>query len=456
MPVDPDITNQQVVTPPSAEIGRPDTPQVADPAWQQDTATPDQVDKQYWLACLDDAERAERDWRQRAKEIIEIYRNEGRSQKTGKLTAGPITFNILYANTEVTLPAIYQKPPQPVVRSRFVKASTPAPPMPMMPPPGMVAQNVPPGPLPPVPSPETQPAAAAGLPPGASLDLPGGGPPSAQAIPPSVPSPGLPPIGGPPPMAGMAGPPSLAPGGPPPGSVPAPGRPDQRDVETAAAVMENALQIVLDDDQSNEAIKMAIKDVLLAGRGVCRVRWSPQMQAQPMPGGPLPDGTAPTQDVKIWEEVNDEYVYWQDLLIDPTRSTADVDWVAFRHLFTRQALEREFSDSRQYQALASAGKLSSIFVWTDESAAKSPPGGGSGMKSAKNLGDHRKKAMVWEIWDRTTRQIIWMIREVTGLVLRVDPDSYQLSGFYPIPIPMLAVTTTDSRIPRPYYDIYAQ
>jgi hypothetical protein len=41
-------------------------------------------------------------------------------------------------------------------------------------------------------------------------------------------------------------------------------------------------------------------------------------------------------------------------------------------------------------------------------------------------------------------------------VLRVDPDALQLAGFYPIPTPMLAVTTTDTRIPRPFYDLYAK
>jgi hypothetical protein len=63
--------------------------------------------------------------------------------------------------------------------------------------------------------------------------------------------------------------------------------------------------------------------------------------------------------------------------------------------------------------------------------------------------------MVWEIWDRPNRRIIWFIRELGGMPLRVDEDTYQLEGFYPIPRPMLAVTTTDTQIPRPFYDLYA-
>src|SRR5258707_12482747 len=103
-----------------------------------DTADPyalnDQIDKQYWVDCIEDAERAEQDWRRRGREIIQIYRNETRNARSGKWQAGTITFNILYANTEVMLPAVYQKPPEAVVGSPFTKRGKP-PPRPPPPPP---------------------------------------------------------------------------------------------------------------------------------------------------------------------------------------------------------------------------------------------------------------------------------------------------------------------------------
>jgi hypothetical protein len=448
--------------------GRPDQQDVASTAPADDYAANSEVDKKYWLDCLDDAERAESDWRRRGREIIQIYRNENRSTKTGKWSAGTITFNILYANTEVMLPAVYQKPPEPVVRSRFTKVATPPP----MPPPGMGLPGMPP---------------PAGLPPP--------GPPGGNMLPPGGPAPMLPPEGppqlppggmGPPPMMAPApglappppGPPPGAPlmGGPGPGMVgppppmmppppPPPPGPAQKDIETAASVMEKALEIVLDDEHSDEAIKMAIKDVLLPGRGVCRVRWKPQMQKLPVMAGdgltPLPMGAEPgapppVEDVKVWEEVDDEYVYWEDFLCDPVRSTSDMSWIAFRHLFAAKELDTEFAGSPEYEKLKAEGRLSDLLKWTDESAAQSPVGGGAAMKTAQKLGQKIKKAMLWEIWDRNSRQIIWFCRDASGMVFRVDPDSLQLDGFYPIPVPMLAVTTTDSRIPRPFYDLYAK
>ena len=44
-----------------------------------------------------------------------------------------------------------------------------------------------------------------------------------------------------------------------------PGMPSQQDIETAAAVMEKALEIVVDDEASHEAVKAAVRDMLLPG-----------------------------------------------------------------------------------------------------------------------------------------------------------------------------------------------
>lgn len=459
MATDYDITRPPVDAPPS-DIGKPDAVEVTpDPyAGVQD------VDKKYWRECLDDAERTEQDWRKRAREIIQIYRNEspaGRNRKSSETT-----FNILYSNTEVMAPAIYQRPPKPLVRSRFTAVEKPPMPMPM---PGML--GMPPG----------MPSIGGPPPPPAASGFPIGGPPP-MPMPPAPPNlsqpimpPPMPPMGGPPPMGMPAPPPSLSGAGgvgmppmPPPmplaatmGQLPAgPSKPLQSDIETAASVVQKALEIVVDDENSNEAIKMAIKDVLLPGRGLCRVRWKPEMveEKNELPGGPLPDGTAPVETTqrKVWEETCDEYVYWEDFLCDPTRSAADTEWIAFRHLFTEKQLDLEFADSPQYAALKQANRLQEIMRWTEESAAKAPIGGGSAMKTARNLGDHVKKAMLWEIWDRSKREVIWFCRDAGGLAMRVDPDTYQLKGFYPCPLPLLAVTTTDSRIPRPYYDLYAK
>jgi hypothetical protein len=474
MVADPQVS-QITSTPPPSDAGKPDqTP--------PGTAAPDDApDADYWLRCLEDAERAERDWRRRGREIVQIYRNDkksmSRSAKSG--ASQGVYFNILYSNTEVMLPAVYMKPPTPVVRSRFVNPDpppVPAPPPPLMPMPGAGGPPMPPMAGPSLPALPAAPAAPAGPPGGEQLPPGGPIPPPMPPMPPAMPAAGPEPMpppqaGGPPiglpiaeppaaPPAGLlGGPPALGPPGMPPmPPMPpmGPPKPKQADIETAAAVMEKALEVVVDDEHSHEAIKTAIKDVLLPGRGVCRVRWKPQMKTQPLPGGPLPDGTAPTEEVKVWEQVDDEYVYWEDFLCDPVRQAADIMWVAFRHLFDEKALKNEFTGTPAFDQLVADGKISSLLKWTDESAAKDAIGGGAAMKSADKLGDQIRKAMLWEIWDRRSRRIIWLCRDANGIVMRVDPDVLQLQGFFPTPVPMLAVTTSDSRIPRALYDLYAR
>jgi len=446
--------NPRVAPTLSAETGRPDRPPVAPAAPDEEEP---EIDIGFWERALADAEQAEADWRSRGREIIRIYRNDGKKTSIGtKKTNDEIVFNILFSNTEVMLPNIYATPPQPVVKSRFAKKSAPPMPMPLPPPPM--------GP-PPLPQVELQPPQDMGAgplpppmgPPGAgpTAPLPPGGPPP---LPPEATTPPEMPPQVPQPMVAEGQPLPMMPPQPAP---PPPGMPEQNDIETAAAVMQKALTIVVDDDKSHEAIRAAVKDVLLPGRGTCRVRWKPQISSQPAPPDPMAPpplpGTPPAmQDVKIWETVADEYVYWEDVLYDPVRQFADGSWVAFRHLFDENSLLSEFDDSEDLQAYKAANKMSEILKWTDESAAKSVVGGGSAMKTANKLGGVIKKAMVWEIWAKNLGKVIWFIREVDGLVLRVDPDSLGLSGFFPVPKPLLAVTTTDSMLPRPYYDLYSR
>jgi len=247
-------------------------------------------------------------------------------------------------------------------------------------------------------------------------------------------------------------------------------------------------------------VKTAIKDVLLPGRGLARVRWNPKLSEVPVPplapppmpmppmGGLPPMGGPPTppdpmglppmqtaaippiapmpppgppemETQKVWETTNSEYVYWEDFLCDPVRQAADMKWQAFRHLFTEQELINEFQGTEEFDRIVAAGKVGSLLKWTEESAAKSPPSGGSYTKTAEKLGGAIRKAMVWEIWDRTdpaNPRVIWFMREAGGMDLRVDPDSLGLSGFFCVPTPMLSITTSDSRIPKPFYDLYSR
>ena len=70
----------------------------------------------FWLAAIELSGRVEKDWREDAKVAIKQFRTEGEGQRGAK-------FNILYANIQTTVPAIYNSEPAADIRPRFGEAS---------------------------------------------------------------------------------------------------------------------------------------------------------------------------------------------------------------------------------------------------------------------------------------------------------------------------------------------
>ena len=73
-----------------------------------------------------------------------------------------------------------------------------------------------------------------------------------------------------------------------------------------------------------------------------------------------------------------------------------------------------------------------------------------------NHGDVFKRALVYEVWDRTTGKVLW-ICEGMDEPLDVIDDPLKLKDFFPCPPPLFGTTTTDSLVPVPdYIQIRAQ
>ena len=73
----------------------------------------------YWRKEIEIATEAEKSWRQRAEEIMRLYRDDRNVQGAGRVLAGGKRFNILWANTETLRPALYARTAKPDVRRRF-------------------------------------------------------------------------------------------------------------------------------------------------------------------------------------------------------------------------------------------------------------------------------------------------------------------------------------------------
>jgi hypothetical protein len=71
----------------------------------------------------------------------------------------------------------------------------------------------------------------------------------------------------------------------------------------------------------------------------------------------------------------------------------------------------------------------------------------------EKMGEMAREALIYEIWDKTTGQVIWLSKSM-GKVLDTRDDPLQLENFWPCPKPMFSTLTTDSLIPVPDFVLY--
>lgn len=212
---------------------------------------------------------------------------------------------------------------------------------------------------------------------------------------------------------------------------------------TAAQILERALQYEISEyPDFDEAMRLAIKDRLLPGRGVAWVRFEtyevdrpetaeiPQDQAEVAHVEALATPAIPD----ILERACVDYVYWEDFRTGEARIWSDVPWVARRVYMTRRdGIERFGADFR------------------DVPLTRAPIGVDEG--DAKQGADDAKKAEVWEIWDKASKSVYWVAKGFQKL-LDEKADPYGLEGFFPCPKPLYATQTSDQLTPIPDFVLY--
>lgn len=230
---------------------------------------------------------------------------------------------------------------------------------------------------------------------------------------------------------------------------------DQDDTgRLASLILERAISYSLENSQFDSVMQAVVQDRLLPGRGVPRVMYIPHY------GDPIPppqdefdeaedapvdvdnpgDAEAkgePQREV-VYEEAIATYIFWEDYREGPARTWREVPWVRYRAYMTRDQLVERFGTKGK--------KVNLDFT----------PKGSTNQNSDKSttIPDIFKKATIYEIWDKTKGEVIWLAPKTPDMILdRVD-DPLRLPNFFPNPDPLLATTTNDKRIPVPDYTEY--
>lgn len=225
---------------------------------------------------------------------------------------------------------------------------------------------------------------------------------------------------------------------------------DQDDTgRLASLLLERATTYSLDNGDFDATLKSVVEDRLLPGRGTARVMYVPHF------GDPIetePDKFEGEEDAPVdvdnegdegdqgrevvYEETLVTYVYWEDYREGAARTWKQVPWVRYRAFMSQDELVKRFG---------AKGKRVNLDI--------SPKGAADNDKE-KPPADIYKKAAVHEIWDKLKGEVVWLAPGTPDLILDRKDDPLRLPDFFPSPDPLLATTTTNTRIPVPDYAEY--
>ena len=221
----------------------------------------------------------------------------------------------------------------------------------------------------------------------------------------------------------------------------------------ASMMLERALEYEIEHyNDYASAMKQTVQDRLLGGRGTAWVRYEPHITGQQggMGEGMPEDGIQVTEDTDeaeteggIYRENEErieyecapvDYVYWRDFGMTTARTWEEVTAVWRKVYMERPALVERFGEEL-------GGRIP---LDTKPDTSKS---------FNQKMGEGSREALIYEIWDKATGQVIWLSKSM-GKVLDTRDDPLQLENFWPCPKPMFATLTTDSLIPVPDFVMY--
>ena len=204
-------------------------------------------------------------------------------------------------------------------------------------------------------------------------------------------------------------------------------------------VLTRALEFAQDTYDFDGVLKGDVLAMLLAGRGLSRVRYVPQIKT--LPNGQEDEqgelNETETYEEIEWEQVICEKVQWDDFRILCAAKTWDeVNAIAFRHRFNRDDCIEKFGDE--------IGKAIPLDSADDED-----------VKSTKDSADLFKTAEIWEIWNKEDKEVVWLCPTYAN-PCKVQDDPLKLQGFFPIPRPLYAIENDSTLIPACLYTQYEQ
>lgn len=220
----------------------------------------------------------------------------------------------------------------------------------------------------------------------------------------------------------------------------------------ASMVLQRNLIEGIEATELHGTMKQIVLDYLLTARGTAWLRYEPKFVTVQRPGmaappseegAPTPDdgGVQATDEPQTeervgWENVEVDYVHYEDFLHSPARTWKEVRWVGRRVRLTREAGVKRF------------GK-----VFNQVPLNWKPTNLPEGQEAGPEF-EVFKRGVVVEIWSLDDRKVIWVAPGFGEDILDERDDPLGLEGFFPCPKPLLGTLTNSTLIPVPDFKEY--
>ena len=228
----------------------------------------------------------------------------------------------------------------------------------------------------------------------------------------------------------------------------------------AAIIIERCITQDLDDpdDHFDSCLRSCVQDRLVPGLSQAWLRLETDTEdikdvvVPPVAGmeeaEDAQEGETGEQEPQIPQRITTQrvvidYIFWKDFLWSPCRVWDERRWVARKAYMSREELNKRFGK-----------EIGSQIPLNHKTNTNTLLSGGISSSTPTHMAF--STACIHEIWDRTTRRVVWFSEDYPEILDDVE-DPLGLIGFEPCPEPMLANTSTSNTVPRPdYYMIQDQ
>lgn len=230
----------------------------------------------------------------------------------------------------------------------------------------------------------------------------------------------------------------------------------------SSKVLQRTLTYSMDSGQAiyppfNRLMNMAVLSGLVPGRGVTRFKYDAEIVPEPqVPEDEEASGLTDNADRTLpgttdeliakgariqWEAVCGEQIQWDRFCHGFGQTWQDVPWIAYKWPMAREELIKNFG-FEVGNAVNIASVSSKELEFSKDQSAEQMHG--------------VKIAWVYEIWDKRSKEVIFISEGYKLKPLKKIPDPLGLAGFFNCPEPLKFFDRVSSLMPQTLYAFYAE